>query len=89
MNNAGSAQFFSGPPRPLETREGFGFDVFDSLDRWLGKVAHIWAKAGGDLYVVRGANKEYLIPAVAEIVDKVDLIQRKIVIDPPPGLLDL
>ncbi|HWP57298.1 MAG TPA: ribosome maturation factor RimM [Candidatus Acidoferrales bacterium] len=66
-----------------------GFDVFDREGRWLGKVARIWAKGGGDLYVLEGAEKEYLIPATAEIVDKVDLAERKILVQPPPGLLDL
>jgi 16S rRNA processing protein RimM len=66
-----------------------GFDVFDNQGQWLGKVARIWAKEGGDLYVVTGSKKEYLIPAATEIIEKVDLSQNKVVINPPPGLLDL
>ena len=44
---------------------------------------------GGDLYVVQGAEKEHLIPAVKEIVAKVDFDEKKVIIDPPAGLLDL
>ncbi|MGH7845723.1 MAG: ribosome maturation factor RimM [Candidatus Binatia bacterium] len=80
--------------RPLEAGEYYchqilGFDVFDNQGQWLGKVARIWAKEGGDLYVVTGSEKEYLIPAAGEIIEKVDLAKGKIVINPPPGLLDL
>lgn len=80
--------------QPLEAGEYYyhqilGFDVFDNHGQWLGKVARIWAKEGGDLYVVTGSEKEYLIPAAGEIIEKVDLAQGKVVINPPPGLLDL
>ncbi len=66
-----------------------GLDVFDLQGRWIGVVTRIWSKAGGDLYVVTGASKEYLIPAVKEVVEKVDIPEGKIIINPPAGLLDL
>jgi 16S rRNA processing protein RimM len=44
---------------------------------------------GHDLWVVRRGDREYLIPAVAEIVRGVDLAARRITIRPPAGLLDL
>jgi 16S rRNA processing protein RimM len=47
------------------------------------------ATAGGDILVVKEAEKEYLIPAVKEIVDKVDFDSRSVIVDPPAGLLDL
>jgi ribosomal 30S subunit maturation factor RimM len=39
--------------------------------------------------VVRGEAKEHLIPAVKEIIEEVDFTAGKMVINPPPGLLDL
>lgn len=47
-------------------------------------VAHLPAQ---DLLVVQGDAGEVLIPFVDEIVPTVDVAQRLIVIDPPPGLL--
>jgi len=38
---------------------------------------------------VRGPEREHLIPAVAEIVVEVDVEGRRVVIQPPEGLLDL
>jgi len=66
-----------------------GLDVFDIQGKWLGTVTRIWSKEGGDLYVVKGNSKEYLIPAGKEVVEKVDLAEGKIIINPPEGLLDL
>ncbi|MQA87073.1 MAG: ribosome maturation factor RimM [Streptosporangiales bacterium] len=43
---------------------------------------------GQDILVVRSADVETLVPFVAAIVPKVDLAAGRLVIDPPPGLLD-
>jgi len=66
-----------------------GLDVFDIQGEWLGTVTRIWSKEGGDLYVVKGKSKEYLIPAVKEVIEKIDIPGGKVIINPPAGLLDL
>jgi len=66
-----------------------GLDAFDIEGRWIGRIAQIWSKEGGDLYVIRGSEKEYLIPVVKEIIEKIDLPAGRITINPPAGLLDL
>ena len=38
----------------------------------IGIVASVLSTAGSDILVVKGAEKEHLIPAVKEIVEKVD-----------------
>lgn len=42
-----------------------------------------------DLWVVGTGEREHLIPAVADIVVRVDPARRTIVIHPPEGLLEL
>jgi len=42
-----------------------------------------------DLWVVQAGDREHLIPAVVDIVVRVDPARRTIVIRPPQGLLDL
>jgi 16S rRNA processing protein RimM len=42
-----------------------------------------------DLWVVDDGTRQRLIPAVAEIVVEVSVADRRIVIDPPEGLLEL
>lgn len=55
----------------------------------VGRVAGIEETPAHDLWVVRNGAREHLIPAVAEIVHEVDLVGRRVVINPPAGLLDL
>lgn len=66
-----------------------GFEVFDTEGAMIGKITRVWSKGGGDLLVVSGASKEYLIPAVKEVIEKIDFTEGKMIINPPPGLLDL
>jgi 16S rRNA processing protein RimM len=66
-----------------------GLEVFDTQGERIGIVTRTWPTPGGELYVVNGGSKEYLIPAVKEIIEKVDLASGKMIINPPEGLLDL
>jgi 16S rRNA processing protein RimM len=66
-----------------------GLEVFDTKGERIGVVARTWSTPGGELYVVNGVFKEHLIPAVKEIIEKVDFATGKMVINPPEGLLDL
>ena len=79
---------------PLSVNEYYyyqvvGLEVFDTRGARIGVIERIWSKAGGDLYVVKGDSKEYLIPIVKEIVAKIDFAAGRITINPPAGLLDL
>jgi 16S rRNA processing protein RimM len=55
----------------------------------VGEVTGIEPSPAHDLWVVRGTEREHLIPAVPEIVQEVDLDARRVVIRPPEGLLEL
>ena len=66
-----------------------GLEVFDTHGQRIGVVARTWSTPAGELYVVTGESKEYLIPAVKEIIEQVDLATGKMIINPPAGLLDL
>ena len=65
-----------------------GLEVFDqSTQERVGTVTRI-VSAGNDLLEVELINKQTaLIPLVKEIVPIVDLIEKRIEITPPPGLL--
>jgi 16S rRNA processing protein RimM len=56
----------------------------------LGEVTDVAHPPGPDLLVItRPDGGEMLIPFVAAIVPTVDLVGRRMVIDPPDGLLEL
>ena len=66
-----------------------GLEVFDTSGARIGTLKQIWSTAGSELYVVAGFDKEHLIPAVKEIIAKVDLEAGRMIVDLPAGLLDL
>lgn len=66
-----------------------GFEVFDTSGARIGTLKEIWSTPASELYVVAGAGKEHLIPAVKEIIAEVDLAAGQMIVDPPAGLLDL
>lgn len=56
----------------------------------VGKVREVMRTGGVELLVVDdGSQREHLIPMAGDIVVKVDIPGKKILIDPPEGLLEL
>lgn len=55
----------------------------------LGILSEIIETGSNDVYVVRGRDKEYLVPALEDVVLDVDLEAGTMTISPPDGLLDL
>jgi len=57
--------------------------------RALGEISEILTTGGNDVYVARDGNgRECLVPALKTIIREIDTAAGRIVIDPPPGLLD-
>ncbi len=55
----------------------------------LGALAEIIATGSNDVYVVREGTREYLIPALEDVVIDIDLDAGVMTVSPPEGLLDL
>ena len=55
----------------------------------IGEVIRVDGGAGGSVLVVNGARGEVLVPFAQHICVEVDIASRRIVIDPPDGLLEL
>ena len=66
-----------------------GLKVYTVHGEYLGILSEIMAAGSNDIYVIRNGEKEFLIPAVEEIVTNIDLRESVIIVDPPEGLLDL
>ncbi|MGH7927539.1 MAG: ribosome maturation factor RimM, partial [Candidatus Binatia bacterium] len=69
--------------------QAMGLVVFDMQGNRLGTITGTWSAGGRELYVVTGSGKEFLVPAVKEIVEKIDFDAGHMIINPPDGLLDL
>ena len=64
--------------------------VVETVDgRSVGRFVRVEGSPGQALWVVEDGTRELLVPAVPEIVVEVSVAERRIVIDPPEGLLDL
>lgn len=66
-----------------------GLQVFTDDGTLLGTITDIFETGSSDIYVVQGEGREYLIPAIADVVKAVDPAGGRIVITPLDGLLDL
>lgn len=67
-----------------------GSTVYDAGGARLGELVDVIKGGANDVYVVRlGDGTEALIPAVKQVVKTVDVRSRTVVVDPPPGLLDI
>ena len=79
--------------RELEEEEYFiadmiGLDVFTVDGEKVGVLKEVLQYAANDVYVVKGEEKEYLIPAITKFVPTIDINERKMIIDPIKGMLD-
>jgi len=70
--------------------ELLNLDVFTDSGKRIGTVADIISYPANDVFVVRDEeDHEFLIPDVADIIDKIDIDQKRIIIKPIDGLLDI
>ena len=66
-----------------------GISVYTTLGEDVGALAEVVTGPANDIYVIRRAGRpDALIPAVRQVIKEVDVRNRRMVIDPIPGLLD-
>jgi len=78
---------------PLGENENYahdlvGMSVETAEGEELGTLAEILYTGANDVYVVSGPSGELLLPALLDVVLKVDLVTRKMVVRVPEGLRD-
>ena len=66
-----------------------GLDVYEKNGNRLGSVSDVIKGPGQDLYEIKGQDKTFLLPGVKEFILEIDLEKKRIIVDPPEGLLDL
>ena len=69
--------------------EIIGLNVQFPDGEFLGPVTDIISAGGNDIYVVKGDEREFLIPATYEVITRIDADRGVIVISPLEGLLEL
>lgn len=66
-----------------------GLEVYLKEGNYLGTVVDILQPGANDVYIIKSGKKEYLIPALKDVVIEVDILEGKMVIDPIDGMLDI
>ena len=76
----------------LEDDEYYIFDLIGlevkTIDgRELGRIVDVLTMPANDVYVVRSKSGEFLIPAIRDVIKKIDLNNEIMLIEPIDGLL--
>jgi 16S rRNA processing protein RimM len=79
---------------PLEAGELYAADligcqVFDLAGNSLGQVQDTFPSGAHEVLVVGAGAAEFMLPLVDVLVPSIDIDARRIICDPPPGLVDL
>jgi 16S rRNA processing protein RimM len=69
--------------------ELLGMEVYLTNGEYLGVVRDIFPTGSNDVYVVEHEGREFLIPAIHQVVREIDISQKRMIISPMKGLLDL
>jgi 16S rRNA processing protein RimM len=64
-------------------------EVYLESGRYLGTLIDVVDTSGTDIFLVQGQDKKYMLPASREMILEIDLENKKIIVDPIPGILDL
>ena len=76
-------------PGEYHYQQLLGCQVFLQSDELIGEVDAIVKLPSQDLLSVAKNGKKVLIPMVKKIIISIDILNKKIVVDPPEGLLDV
>ena len=79
---------------PLDPGEYYWHQLKDLLvvtesGQELGRASRLFSSMAHDILVVTGGGHEYMIPVNRDIIKGIDEQKGKIIISPPPGLLDM
>lgn len=66
-----------------------GIEVSDADSGFLyGKITDVMQTGANDVYVIQGADREYLVPAIPEVVISTDIDENTMTIRPLEGLFE-
>lgn len=69
--------------------ELIGLRVYLNTGRYIGILSHVLETGSNDIYVIREGEREIFIPGIHDVVEKIDLSSRKMIVSEMEGLFDL
>lgn len=67
-------------------RDLMGLHVVTEEGRFLGRIESIFPTGSNDVYVCAGGEREILLPAISDVILKIDLEKKEMVVRLLPGL---
>ena len=67
-------------------RDIIGLDVYNEDDKYIGKIESVFPTGSNDVYVCKGEEREILLPAIAEVIRKIDINHRVMIVRLLEGL---
>ena len=67
-------------------RDIVGLDVLSEEGKHLGRIEYIFPTGSNDVYVCKGGQREILLPAIAEVIKRIDLDRRVMIVKLIKGL---
>ncbi len=65
-----------------------GLEVYTEEEELLGKVIEVFSTGSNDVYTIKNSEgKEILLPAISEVIKKVDIPNKKIIVHLLEGLI--
>ncbi|MBI4651538.1 16S rRNA processing protein RimM [Candidatus Desantisbacteria bacterium] len=61
-----------------------GLKVYKLSGDYLGEITNCFQTGSNDVYIVENSSKEILLPALKEVIKKVDLNKKEMIVDLPP-----
>ena len=68
--------------------EILGLSVYDEAENHYGNIEEIIETGSNDVYVVRGGDREVLLPMIDSVVKTIDLKQNKLIFHRVEGLIE-
>ena len=57
-------------------RDIIGLDVYNEEGKYIGKIESVFPTGSNDVYVCKGEEREILLPAIADVIRKIDVNRR-------------
>jgi 16S rRNA processing protein RimM len=54
-------------------RDIIGLDVYNEDDKYIGRIESVFPTGSNDVYVCKGEEREILLPAISEVIRKIDI----------------
>ena len=67
-------------------RDIIGLDVYNEDDKYIGKIESVFPTGSNDVYVCKGEEREILLPAIADVIRKIDVNRRVMIVRLLEGL---